>query len=116
MLCLCSVVCCFVVFVLRVFLFFGAGLYGVVWFSFRIWTVSVPFKLCSVPDIQLVVAVRRESAHSGRMRLGGGDVVLPQKDHELLHAVQPTEEKLLLEKMYYLFITAIPGTGTVLAK
>ena len=47
---------------------------------------------------------------------GGGDVVLPQEDHELLHAVQPTEEKLLLEKMYYLFITAIPGTGTVLAK
>ena len=54
------------------FVFFGAGLYGVVWFSFHLWTVSVPLKLCSVPDIQLVVAVRRESAHSGRMRLGGG--------------------------------------------
>ena len=53
------------------FVFFGAGLYGVVWFSFHLWTVSVPLKLCSVPDIQLVVAVRRESAHSGRMRLGG---------------------------------------------
>ena len=47
-----SVVCCFVVFVLGVFLFFfWAGLYGVVWFSFRLWTVSVPLKLCSVPDI-----------------------------------------------------------------
>ena len=33
-----------------------------------------PFQLCSVPDIHLVLAERRESAHSGRMRLGGGDV------------------------------------------
>ena len=31
-----------------------------------------PFMLCSVPDILVVVAGRRESAHSGRMRLEGG--------------------------------------------
>ena len=65
---------------------------------------------------QLHFHVRTFKKNSGAELTGGGDVVLPQEDHELLHAVQPTEEKLLLEKMYYLFITAIPGTGTVLAK
>jgi hypothetical protein len=46
--------------------------------------------LCSVPDILVVVAVRRESAHSGGMRLEGGcRVVIDHAMGDYWYVVQP---------------------------